>query len=129
MKTFSNSRLESFENCPLAFKFHYIDGIKTDVDGIEAFMGSRVHDTLEWVYEQVRVSKVPSKEEVQKQYEELWEKHWHWNVRIVREGFTPENYRDTGRKCLEDYYDKYHPFDQKKIVDTEMRKSMDIGRG
>jgi putative RecB family exonuclease len=129
LKTFSNSRLDSFENCPLAFRYHYIDGIKSDVDGIEAFMGSRVHDTLEWVYEQVRVSKVPSKDEILKQYDEVWEKNWHENVRIVREGFTPENYRDTGRKCLEEYYDKYHPFDQKKIVDTEMRISMDLGKG
>lgn len=44
------TRLETFETCPLKYKLRYIDGIKTEVDGIEAFTGSRVRDVLEKLY-------------------------------------------------------------------------------
>ncbi len=126
MNTFSNSRLGSYETCPRAFRYHYLDGIKTDTDGIEAFMGSRVHDALEWLYQQVRMSKLPSKQEVIDIYDAAWEKNWHENVRIVKEGFTTGNYKDTGRKCVDEYYEHYHPFDQKKVAATEMRISFDL---
>ena len=51
MVTYSHSKIGCFENCPLQFKFRYIDRIKKEKEeGIEAFMGSRVHDTLEKLY-------------------------------------------------------------------------------
>ena len=38
MPVYSHSRLESFENCPLKYKFRYIDGIKKAEQGVEAFL-------------------------------------------------------------------------------------------
>ena len=49
-KTYSYSRLNTFKNCPHQYKIIYIDKIKKQDESIEAYMGKRVHETLEWLY-------------------------------------------------------------------------------
>ena len=49
---YSYSRLNSFLTCPYQFKLKYIDGIDTK-QSIEAYMGSNVHYTLEYLYNQL----------------------------------------------------------------------------
>ena len=44
MTIYSHSRLEAFKSCPLKYKFNYIDKIKREEEGIEAFLGSRFHE-------------------------------------------------------------------------------------
>ena len=51
MPIYSHSKLSTFEQCPLKYKFKYIDYLKPDFENtIEAFLGKKVHDTLEWLY-------------------------------------------------------------------------------
>lgn len=50
MAIYSHSKLETFENCPLRYKFAYIDRIKREEEGIEAFLGSRFHEVMEKLY-------------------------------------------------------------------------------
>jgi putative RecB family exonuclease len=48
MTVYSHSRLSCFEQCPQKFKLQYIDKVETDVEeSVEAFLGSRTHETLE----------------------------------------------------------------------------------
>lgn len=116
MATYSHSRIEAFENCPLSYKYYYIDGIKSDRDGIEAFMGSRSHDTLEKLYRDLKLSKLNTEEELADYYNQVWEKNWHENVFIVRKDYSVENYRQTGERGIRDYYKRYAPFDQGKTI-------------
>ena len=48
---YSHSRLASFENCPKQFEFRYIQKIPSETESIEAFVGKRVHEVLERLYE------------------------------------------------------------------------------
>ena len=51
MTTYSHSRLSTFEDCPLKYKYTYIDKLDRDRrDSIEAFMGGLVHATMEKLY-------------------------------------------------------------------------------
>jgi len=51
MKQFSHSKLQTYERCPLQYKLQYLIKLKTESETtVEAFMGSRVHDTLELLY-------------------------------------------------------------------------------
>ena len=49
-KYYSYSQLNTFNNCPQKYKIIYIDKIKSNNESIEAFVGKRVHETLEWLY-------------------------------------------------------------------------------
>ena len=47
---FSYSSLQSYQKCPAQFHFRYIKRIFKNDEGIEAFMGKRVHETIEYIY-------------------------------------------------------------------------------
>lgn len=116
---FSFSRIETFEKCRLQFKYRYIDNLRAEVETIEAFMGSRVHEALKELYAFVKNRVVKPKDWLLSQYETLWRKNFHSSLKIVRSELSSDDYFEKGRKCLIDYYHEYHPFDQTKIVKTE----------
>ena len=64
MPTYSHSRLSTFEKCRLQYKYRYIDRIRRDVQGIEAFMGNRVHEALEKLYKDLMMERTPALEEL-----------------------------------------------------------------
>ena len=51
MPLYSHSRLSCYETCPFQYKLKYVDRVKSTLGTtIEAFVGSMVHDALEWLY-------------------------------------------------------------------------------
>ncbi|OFV67380.1 MAG: exonuclease [Candidatus Syntrophoarchaeum caldarius] len=121
MKTYSYSRIGAYENCPFQFKLRYIDRIKPDTEGIEAFMGSRVHESLEKLYRDKMMAKDPQLDELIDFYDVNWEKKFHDGVLVIRKDYTSDNYKEIGRNCLEGYYRRYYPFEQAKTIALEMR--------
>lgn len=116
---YSPSRLETYRQCPQKFKFTYIDKIVSNIEGIESFMGSRVHEALHKLYFDLRHTKLNSIEEILSCYREKWGENWHAGIQIIREGLSPDHYRSLGEKCLSDYYRRYEPFDQNRILGLE----------
>lgn len=55
MPGFSHSKLATYENCPHQYKLRYIDRIKPseEEEGIEAFLGGTVHETLIKLYQKL----------------------------------------------------------------------------
>ena len=122
MTEYSHSRLSSFENCPRQFKYRYIDQIKVDTEGVEAFMGKRVHEILERLYHHVaRNSRPPSLAQVLERYRQDWERSWHDKVLIVRKENPREYYLERGARCLENYYRGNYPFTSGETVALEER--------
>ncbi len=119
MPTYSHSQLSTYETCPHQYKLSYIDKIEVETEGIEAFMGSRVHDALEKVYRDLKVTKLNTLEEILSFYHQEWEKNWNEMIRIVRKDYRAEHYRHLGEKCVTDYYKRYYPFDQGKTLGLE----------
>lgn len=121
MPVYSHSSLQCFENCPLSYKYHYIDRIKTEEgETIEVFMGSRVHQVLKRLYDDLYYEKHNSLEELLAYYDECWQKHWSDDIRIIKERYSAENYKRVGERCIRDYYARYQPFDQGRTVATEL---------
>ena len=119
MATYSHSQLSTYETCPHQYKLAYIEKIKTETEGIEAFMGSRVHDTLEKLYRDLKVTKPNSLEELLTFYHQSWEKNWNKTIQIIRKEFSAEDYYRLGERCITDYYRRYFPFDQGRTLGLE----------
>ena len=128
MTTYSHSRLSTYENCPMAYRYRYIDRIKLEgaPEGIEAFMGSRVHETLEKLYRDLLLSRQTTLDDILAYYDDIWHKSWNENVAVVKEGYTPENYYATGARAIKDYFVRYSPFDDSKTIGIEMKVHVDI---
>ena len=119
---YSHSRLATFEDCPKRFEYRYVLKIPTDTEGIEAFVGKRVHEVLERLYKAAQRGQVPSLEKVIYRYHRLFEESYDAaRVRIVREETPVEFYRQTGERCLTTYYRRYYPFDGDETLGTEKR--------
>jgi len=120
MSIYSHSRLSCFEDCPQKYKLHYIDRVETEIEeSIEAFLGSRVHDTLEKLYNDLRYKKENSLEDLINLFHNEWKKNWNDNIVIVKKDLKPENYQKMGEKYITDYYNRYKPFNQGKTITLE----------
>ena len=127
MTVFSHSRLSCFERCPFKFKLRYLDKVKaTREQGIEAFMGTMVHDTLEKLYKDLRFKKLNSMEELLSWFENHWKKNWNEEIVIVRKQYSPENYLKMGGDYLRDYYKRYHPFEQVRTIALEEKVNISL---
>ena len=124
---YSHSRLSNFENCPLKFKYRYVLKIKTDVEGIEGFMGKRAHVVLARLYLAVGRGNVPRHEQVLDRYRALWDEHYDENkVRIVRTENSPLFYKQLGERCLSDFYRNHYPFDADRTLGIEKRVAFSL---
>jgi len=119
---YSHSRLSTFEQCPLKFRFQYIDKVeRPEEEGVEAFLGSRVHETLEKLYKDLKFMKENSLQDLLAFFDKQWNKHWNDSIIIVRKEYNSENYRKLGIKYVTDYYNRFKPFNQGKTIATEKR--------
>jgi len=118
MTIYSHSRLEAFKSCPLKYKFNYIDKIKREEEGIEAFLGSRFHEVMEKIYKDLPFRKY-SLDELLVFYEDNWDKNYHDKMVIADNERKAKDYKEIGKKFIEDYYKRYYPFNQGKVLGIE----------
>jgi len=127
MPVYSNSQLGLYEQCPLKYKLRYRDRIKRGEEGVEAFLGQRVHDTLQKCYEDVRLTKLNSLGDLISFYDQIWQKNWHDAIVIRKSDYTQDHYRAMGKKMIEAYYERYAPFDSDTTISTEMMVTFSLG--
>ena len=130
MHVYSHSQLEAFETCPLKYKYRYIERVEKPIEEtVEAFVGSRVHETLEKLYRDLQLEKLDALDDLLEFYRTAWQKEWNSGVKITREGMTAKNYFDYGVTCLRHYYERYQPFDQSLTIAAEqqLRFALDAG--
>jgi len=75
MAVYSHSQLGMYEQCPLKFKLRYRDKIKRDIEGIEAFLGTMVHDTLKKCYDDLRFTRINSLSNLLAYYNKIWQQN------------------------------------------------------
>lgn len=130
MPTYSHSKLGTFEHCRYKYKLKYIDRVKVDIPTtVEAFMGSIVHQCLHKLYRDLQFQKLNSKEELLIFYDEAWAREWSDEILIVKEDYSPENYKAMGRKFLFDYYDHYLPFSHTTTLGLETQDTLKLENG
>jgi putative RecB family exonuclease len=130
MATYSNSKLSTFEQCKYKYKLAYIDNVTEDIpDTVEAFMGSRVHETLEKLYRDLGYQKPNTLKQILKFYNGQWKKKWSDGIIIVKSEYSKENYRKMGEKYITDYYNRFRPFDDMQILGVETKKMLTLPDG
>ena len=127
MPVYSHSSLSAFETCPLQYKLNYLDNIKRDERGIEAFMGSRFHEAMEKLYRDINF-RIYALEELLDYYSKQWEKEYNDSVIVVNPERKPEDYKKIGQRCIESYYKRYYPFNQGRVLGLERQIMIDLDK-
>jgi len=120
MTIYSHSQLSTYEGCPLKYKLSYRDKIKRDIEGIEAFLGSMVHETLKKCYDDAKYTKINPLDDLLGYYDSIWDKNWHDSIIITKKDLTKDNYRALGKKMIGSYYNRHCSFDSDITMATEM---------
>ena len=109
-----------YEECPLKYKLCYRDKIKREQEGVEAFLGQMIHETLKKCYDDLRFTKVNSLSDLLAYYNKIWQENWHDSIIVVRQELEQEHYRALGEKLIKTYYERYSPFDSDITIGTEV---------
>lgn len=126
MPLFSHSQLSMYQECPLKYKLRYRDRIKRDTVGVEAFLGTVVHQVLKKCYDNARRSKANTLDQLLTCYRELWQEQWHDAIVISKQELTQDHYVALGSRLIETYYQRYAPFDTDITIATEMRLTFSL---
>ena len=119
-KIYSHSRLSSFEQCPLKFKYRYIDKIIPEIEkSIESVLGITVHETLEWLYKESEKN-VPNLDKTIIYYLDRWQQNYNPKINIVKKNLTEKDYFNLGVEYILNYYTKYQPF-KENTLETEKK--------
>ena len=145
INTFSYSKISTYKTCPQRYKINYINKINKSHESIEAFMGKRVHEVLEWLYnEREHIGSFCAVDHLLDKYNEFWNGKWHQNIYLARQQFSiikkknkkfrsyisldrnKQIYKDIGSKCLVNYYKRYIKNFNKNILGVEIKCSVKI---
>lgn len=119
----SFSKLVAFEVCPLSYELKYINGEPEVLETPLMYLGSRLHETLAWLYG--RTSQHRSKSELIDWFEERL-------AESLPNGVSTNSVRDlidTGRKALVFHYDVAYSNERRRTIAVEKRVRMSLGKG
>jgi RecB family exonuclease len=120
---FSFSRLKTFHQCPLRYRYRYLKGLKEAFRSIESFLGTVVHDVLQWLYEERDRRSVPPLDVVLDEFARRWRASWSDDVTVVRLSDTGDEAFRTGREMLERFHGDTFQKDRSATVALEQRFS------
>ena len=125
MSVYSFSQTQCFVQCPRKYQYKYVDKIqeKEFESSPDLILGHSVHAALEWLYNQINVFKIPSKNELLAKFKdqrdtEIKEATKEKPLEMKWEQ-TIEDYIRRGIHYVANYYDKYSPFENITVVATE----------
>ena len=126
--TFSYSQLNTFKTCAQKYKIIYLDGVRKEHESIEAFMGNRVHEVLEWLYNHENMKKpYMTFDGLCQTYDDLWKMKWHHQIFIADARKKSDFYYSIGKRCLANYYSRYGPTFDQRVEGTELKLQFSIG--
>ena len=127
MAVYSHSKLGAFESCPRQYWYSYIGKPEIEtVDSVEAFLGTRVHESLEELYSRQMGGQLMAPEDLLVFYEQQWKREWYDGIHIVSKTFKAADYREVGREALKAYHKRYHPFNQSRTIKLEAKILVDL---
>lgn len=118
---FSFSRVKTYHQCALRYRYRYLRGLKEAFRSIESFMGSVVHDVLEWLYDQRERGSSPSLSEALESLADRWARGLSDDVAVIRRGDTADSYLVTAREMLERFHRGAFRRDRSETVALEQR--------
>lgn len=124
MSRYSFSQVQTFQTCPLKYRYQYVDKLWADLkeDNLSFALGSSVHNCLEWLYKRVMAKILPTQAETIQNFEFQWEKEIGQFDQIPHEEELIASH-ERGKDYINTYYEKHYPFDQARFLQTEMNVS------
>lgn len=120
MATYSPSKLAAYRECPLKYRFIFVDRIRKPGDPIEAFMGSRVHEALqEVVGTGICSEKDTGYEAASTIFLSKWEEKYNDDVVVGKSRLTVEDCKAKGLRYLKKFFEIESEHEPAEVVGLE----------
>ena len=123
---YSFSRLKSFRQCPMQYRFRYLEGLRESFRSIESYLGNAVHDVLEWLYSERDRGSDPDEAAMLDQFADRWQQGLDDTVVVIRIEENPETYLRLGREMLARFHRDTFARDRSETVSLEQRLSLKL---
>ena len=128
---YSFSQLQLFAQCPRKYQFRYIDKIEKEFESsADLILGNAVHETLEHLYNKVNVFTVPTEDDVVNYFHETRKKLFAEATKDkelqIKWDNSLEDYIRRGEMYVRQYYQKFAPFTDVKVIWTEINLTFDL---
>jgi len=126
---YSYSKINLFNSCSLKYKFLYVDKNYKKDEGVEAFLGKLIHETLEWIYKKkIEENKTYySLDSIVNFYKEAWNDNWHYNIlkyKYIKR--KKVDYFTSGVNFLVKYYQIFGPGFNQNAYKVEEKIEFDL---
>ena len=134
MARYSVSQIQVYLQCPLKYRYRYVDKIPTPefVENTDTLLWTLVHESLQNLYNNINIFKVPTKEEFIADYYNLRAKkeketaeNW-WKIVNHHKDLTINDFKRRWEIYLSRYYDKHTPFKDLQVISTEKQISFQL---
>jgi RecB family exonuclease len=123
---FSFSRLKTYHQCPLRYRYRYLKGMREAFRSIESFLGSTVHSVLEWLYERRDAGESPDIAAVHTDFANRWEASWSDDVAVIKTATVADDSFRLGREMLAGFHDGVFLQDRSETIALEQRFSVKL---
>lgn len=121
---YSFSRVKCFDQCPLRYRYRYLQGLKEAFRSIESHLGSKVHDILEWLYAEREHGLEPDEAAMLERFADRWTTGKDESIAIVRVDDDEADYLQLGREMLRQFYGDTFARDRSHTISLEQRLSV-----
>lgn len=124
---YSYSSISTFRQCPKKFSFQYLERLKVpSKESIEMYAGKKVHESLEQLYRVKSNGFGWGLEELLAHFENNWKQAF--NAETISIARKDENhFKEWGKKCLTQYYEKNQPFNDGETIGIEKSIAFQLG--
>lgn len=84
---YSFSRVSTLDQCPKKYQYRYVERAKESFEGIEGFVGSVVHEVMQWLVQDWLLAKkaLPSPDALRAKVAEVWDRRYDADrIRVVK---------------------------------------------
>ena len=126
---FSFSRIKTYHQCPLRYRYRYLKGYKDLFRSVESFLGGVIHDVLEWLYAERESGPSPTLERALEVLAARWTAGLDDSVAVIRCSDVADSYLVIGREMLERFHRGAFERDRSRTVALEKRLSRRLSDG
>jgi len=124
---YSQSKLNTYRDCPLKYKFAYVDRIKTP-DSIEQFVGSMVHEALQEVVDVRRkFGKTLGYDDACLIFDRKFDENLKDDIVISKEYLTADDYKVRGHDYIEKFYEIEARREPAEVLSVEKKVNFEVG--
>ena len=118
---FSFSRVKTYYQCPLRYRYRYLKGLKEAFRSVESFMGTVVHDVLEWLYAERENGASPTLDAALEALADRWSAGLTEEITVIRCSDNLDAYLVTAREILDRFHRGAFDRDRSRTVALEQR--------